>query len=138
MSKKILVVDDEPMIVRLIESTLKESGYEVMVATGGDEALNSVYAERPDLIVLDIRMPGRDGLQLSQKLKTDDKYKDVPTILLSGLIKQDMPAEGLQEGDLYMAKPFQPKRFLSAVKELLQGKRPRLGEYDSNSIEWMD
>lgn len=83
MSKKILVVDDEPMIVRLIESTLKESGYEVVVAAGGDEALNSVYAERPDLIVLDIRMPGRDGLQLSQKLKTDDKYKDVPTILLS-------------------------------------------------------
>ena len=117
--KKILVADDEPAFVDLVKEKLTASGYSVTGTLGGNEALAALRAERPDLIIADLNMPLMTGFELSQSVKADPQYRQIPMILLSGLVAEDAEAEGLQEGDFYMAKPLDLKRLLAKIKELL-------------------
>lgn len=119
MTKKILVVDDEAEIVMLLERALKAKGYEVITAPEGREALNQVKLHHPDLIVSDLMMPDLDGWRLSHKLRENELHKKIPILLLSAIVSKDGPADDLEVGDYYIAKPFDMEKLLGKIKELL-------------------
>ncbi|HEX8550746.1 MAG TPA: response regulator [Abditibacteriaceae bacterium] len=107
MSKQILVVDDEPNVVSVLRIMLEHAGYKVSTAGNGVQALESVAASRPDLILLDQMMPQMDGTQVLRNLKGRDETKDIPVVILSA---KDEPADlmkGWESGtDLYLVKPI--------------------------------
>jgi DNA-binding response OmpR family regulator len=116
-AKKILVVDDNPNIVKLLEYRLKANKYEVITAHDGEEALEKVRQEKPGLILLDVLIPKLDGYQVLSILKADEQYKDIPIVMLTakGQIK-DMK-KGLELGaDSYITKPFDPDVLLEIIK----------------------
>ncbi len=86
MSKKILIVDDEPDLVRVTSFRLKKMGYNVIVGTDGNQALSLIESERPDLVLLDLRLPEIDGLEACRRVKADPKLKDIPIILFTASI----------------------------------------------------
>lgn len=119
-ARRILVADDEAEIVQLIASWLRANHYEVMTASNGKEALDAVYSKKPDLIILDLMMPGIDGWKVSQTLKADDRYKQIPIIILSGLIGEEgAKGKDFERGDFFFRKPFDLPKLLEKVKELL-------------------
>ena len=120
MPKKILVVDDEPFILRLVESRLKANGYEVVTAADGQEGLAKARSEKPDLIVLDIMLPKLDGYRVCRLLKLDDNYKHIPILMFSARVQGEDREKGLEAGaNAYMTKPFDPQAFLGQIKSLL-------------------
>ena len=121
MSKKILVVDDEKHIVKIVEFNLKKCGYEVCVAYNGLEALEKVKSESPDLVILDVMMPELDGFGVCRKLRADPGTEDLPVIILTATgqeIDRDIASES--GATAYMTKPFSPKLLLDKVTELLK------------------
>ena len=117
---RILVADDEPEVVQLIASWLRANHYDVVTASDGKEALDGVYSKKPDLIILDLMMPGMDGWKVSQTLKADDSYKDIPIIILSGLIGEEgAKGKDFERADFFFRKPFDLPKLLAKVKELL-------------------
>lgn len=120
MAKKILVVDDEIHIAKIIQFTLKQENFEVVVANDGTEGLRKAREENPDLIVLDLMLPNIDGYRICRLLKFDEKYKTIPVILLSARTTQQDIDLGHQVGaDAFMKKPFEPEVLAEKVKELL-------------------
>jgi DNA-binding response OmpR family regulator len=119
MAKKILVVDDDPAIVRFITACLKPAGYIVISAEDGETALKKVKSESPDLVILDLMLPETDGWKIAQFLKSEEQYKRIPLIVLSGLIEQESDRGDMDQADFFMSKPFQPDRMLEKVQELL-------------------
>jgi len=120
MAKKILVVDDEPTTVQLIEFILKRQGYETIAAEDGEQAIKKAMEEKPDLILMDVMMPGVDGVMATQKLKMEKKTSGIPIVMVSALGLELEVMRGLQAGaDGYVVKPFSSKEILSAVKEHL-------------------
>ena len=119
MPSKILVVDDEQGFLEIIEGRLKAAGYEVRTATNGEDAMKLIREDKPGLIIADLTMPGMNGFELSRVVKTDPNFKNIPMILLSGLVQEDSEAEGLQKGDFYMAKPLDFKRLSAKIKDFL-------------------
>ena len=104
MAKKILVVDDEPLIVNLLQARLEKNGYIVVVAQDGQEALDKTYQENPDLIILDIMLPHIDGYYVCKVLRSDDKYKAILIIMLTGrTLAQDIKM-GMDLGAVLMFK----------------------------------
>ena len=121
-AKKILVVDDEPIILKVVESRLKANGFQVITAEDGVEGLNRARSENPDLIILDVMLPKMDGYRVCRLLKSDDKYKRIPIVMFSARVQTEDKAMGLEAGaDDYMTKPFEPQKFLEKVRELLAG-----------------
>lgn len=120
MAKKILIADDDEDLLKIVQTRLTQVGYDVKAVVGGKAALEAVEAQKPDLIVCDLQMPDIQGFEVSAKLKSDARFKDIPMILLSGLVGEDSEAEGLQEGDFYMAKPVQFDRLIAKIKEFLK------------------
>lgn len=121
MGKKILVVDDEVHIVNILKFNLKKSGYDVITAVNGEEALGIIEAEMPDLILCDVMMPKLTGFEVCQKIKSDDKYKTIPFILLTAKGQEVDKDIGLKFGaDLYLTKPFSPKNIVDKVTEMLE------------------
>jgi CheY-like chemotaxis protein len=123
-AKKILVADDEVFMLRLLEMTLKKGGYEVVTCRDGKEAITSAVATLPNLIVLDVMMPGLDGLGALRQLKENPATKDIPVVVLSAkghsLTKVEAEATGAL---LFLAKPFSPNELLSAAQRILsEGK----------------
>jgi len=118
--KKILVVDDEPDILKVVVFRLKKAGYEVAQAALGKEALRLMKAARPDLVVLDYRLPDMNGMDVARTMKADDKLKDVPIILLSASSGENMSA-AVKDADIneYLKKPFDPDELLGKVRELV-------------------
>ncbi len=119
---KILLVDDEKNFVIVMKSRLENAGYEISAAYDGLEAIEKVSQERPDLIILDLVLPKMDGYKVCQKLKSDDKYKGIPIIMLTARGKGlDLERIVAMEfgADAYLTKPFEPKELLSKIKELL-------------------
>lgn len=118
--KKILVVDDEPEMVALLKTRLSANGYEVATAYKGAEALEKARASRPDLILLDILMPGLDGIEVSQVLKKSD-LKEVPVIFITALRKKrEQESRGDRVGgNLIFAKPFKAEELLAKIQEAL-------------------
>src|SRR6266849_5348060 len=114
---KILVADDDQSLVRTLSWILKENGYDVVTAPGGEGLLDKLEAERPNLLLLDIMMPKVDGLQLLAKLKADDRFRDVPVLMISSMPPEEatVKALGLGAAD-FISKPFRVRELLARVK----------------------
>lgn len=118
--KKILVVDDSPTIVEIIKTVLGGAGYNVITATDGLEALNTARKEKPDLIVLDIMLPKMQGYQVCRLLKFDERFQNIPIVMLTAKTEESAKMTGLKTGaDEYLTKPVRPAELLNVVKELL-------------------
>lgn len=122
MSKeKILVVDDEQDLVKLIRYHLEKDGYKVMTAYNGDDALFLTRKERPELIILDLMLPGIDGLEVCRKLKADQELARTAIIMLTAKGEEADITMGLKLGaDDYMTKPFSPKELIARVQAVLR------------------
>jgi DNA-binding response OmpR family regulator len=117
---KILVAEDERDIRDLVAFTLRFSGYEVVTASNGQEALEAVLTEMPDLILMDVRMPIMTGYEACEKMKADDRVKDIPVVFLSAKGQEAEIRIGLDVGASdYLLKPFAPMELTERVKELL-------------------
>jgi two-component system, OmpR family, alkaline phosphatase synthesis response regulator PhoP len=120
MSKKILVVDDDPSITKLLESILSGKGFEVVKANDGAQALEQVKIHNPKLIVLDIMMPGMNGYDVCRNLKFDSPYKDTPILLLTSRDQEIDPRIGQMMGIEYLQKPVSRELFLNKVEQILK------------------
>jgi len=96
--KKILIVDDDPTSLKVLESILPVVRYKILKANNGEEALESAFREPPDLILLDIMLPGIDGYEVTRRIKRDNRTKDVPIIIITSLDKSEAMLSGLEEG----------------------------------------
>ena len=122
--ERILVVDDEEDILELVEYNLAKEGYDVACADTGEQALALARAELPDLILLDLMLPGVDGLDVCRLLKNDDKTAHVPIIMLTAKSEEADVVTGLEMGaDDYITKPFSPRVLAARVKTVLRRKR---------------
>ena len=118
--KKILLVDDEPNIIMSLEYTFKKQNFEVFIARDGQEALDILKNEQPDLIILDIMMPNVDGYATIESVKKNEKLANCKVIFLSAKNKESDIEKGMQLGaDAYMTKPFSIKKLVEQVNELL-------------------
>ncbi|MCD8518449.1 response regulator receiver domain-containing protein [Flavobacterium aquaticum] len=118
--KKILIVDDEPNIVMTLEYTFKKSNYEVFIARDGQEALDILKTNFPDVIILDIMMPMVDGFATLEQIRKDDNLQHTKVMFLSAKNKESDIEKGLALGaDAYMTKPFSIKKVIEKVEELL-------------------
>lgn len=123
MAKKILAVDDEKHIVRLVQINLEKEGYEVVTANTGREALEKVASEKPDLVIMDVMMPEMDGLEALAALKNDEATANIPIIMLTAKAQDADVFRGWQTGaDLYLTKPFNPMELVTFVKRIFQGQ----------------
>lgn len=116
MSKKILIVDDEPDVVKYLETFLKNEGYEVVTASDGYEAQKVLERETPDLISLDIMMPQKTGAQFYRKIKKDAILKDIPIIVVSGLAGRNL---AVPHPEAVLDKPVDLAQYSKTVKKLL-------------------
>jgi DNA-binding response OmpR family regulator len=122
---KILVVDDEVYIVHILDFSLGMEGYDVVTALDGEQALEKVKLEKPDLIVLDIMMPKLDGYETCKQLKSDPATRHIPVILLSAKGRNVDQKVGFEVGaDDYITKPFSPRKLVERVNALLDGTNP--------------
>lgn len=120
MSKKILVADDEPHIVQLVQVILGRQGYDVIAAADGQECLDKVRSEKPDLVVLDIIMPKLDGIEVLKAIRGAPDTADLPVIILSQKDKDRDIFEGFHHRvDMYLPKPFNPTELIKFVKRIL-------------------
>jgi len=124
--KRILVVDDEPDFASIVQGNLEKEGFEVEVAYNGVEGLEKVHANPPDAIVLDVMMPEKDGYEMCADLKGDEKYCDIPIVLLTAVASHVTStryshADGMStEADDYIAKPASAEEITRSVKDLLE------------------
>ena len=119
-AKKILICDDDPAILRVIQVNLEVEGYDVVTAHHGEQALEVAHAEHPDLIILDIMMPRLDGYQTCEQLKAADDTKEIPVIFLSAKAQASDIEKGKSFGvEEYLTKPFDPTDLIDVVERLL-------------------
>jgi len=120
--KKILVIDDNPTIVELIKYALSLQGqYEVLVAYDGEEGLARFYHERPDCVIIDVKMPRMDGFHLVRCLRGDATSAQVPLIMLSAMIREEDQTQGYLSGvDEYLTKPFKPATLGAALERVMR------------------
>jgi len=117
---RILAVDDEPNIVRLIQVNLERHGYQVETANNGAQALAKIRQNRPDLLVSDVMMPEMDGFELLASIRRDPNLMDLPVIMLTAKAQDKDVLEGYKTGaDMYLTKPFNPQELLAFVKRIL-------------------
>ena len=121
MAGKILVVDDEPDILKMVTFRLKKEGYEVIIAVDGQEALDLINKERPDLVLLDLRLPVIDGYGVCKTLKADRNLKQIPVVFLTASVTSSI-AEKVKafNADGYLIKPFDPVKLLEIVKKFIK------------------
>jgi len=121
MTQRILVVDDDRQIVRLIQSYLQQSGFTVLTAYDGEEALHVIRREKPDLVVLDLMLPKRDGLEITRLLRADERLAAIPILMLTARVEDVDKLIGLELGaDDYLTKPFNPPEVVARVKAILR------------------
>ena len=121
MAQKILVVDDDRQIVRLVSSYLEQAGYAVTTAYDGEMALRQLRQERPDLMILDLMLPGRDGWDVTRVVRSDQALANLPIILLTARVEDTDKIVGLEVGaDDYITKPFNPREVVARVRALLR------------------
>jgi pilus assembly protein CpaE len=127
MAAKILVVDDDPNVQRMLEYTLKQEGYIVVIASDGAEAFRLYGAESPDLVLLDVMLPKLDGYQVAEKIRAEEAgTRHVPIIMLTAEREVEQKVRGLRAGaDDYLIKPFHPAELLARIKSLLARFAPR-------------
>ncbi|MHB8080477.1 MAG: response regulator transcription factor [Candidatus Krumholzibacteriia bacterium] len=120
MARKILVVDDQENIARIVRMMLENKGYATIWAGDGAEALRLAKAEEPDLILLDVMLPKIDGFKVCRLLKFDKKYSHIPIVLLTAKSSPGDKQTGREVGaDYYLEKPFQPVQLIQVIEQLL-------------------
>ncbi len=120
VAKKILAVDDETDVLLVIKTALLSEGFEVASATNGQEALDKIPSEQPDLIILDVMMPGMTGFEVLERMKADPSMASIPVIMLTGLSERTKIKEALESGtDYYIVKPFDFHDLMSKVNDAL-------------------
>lgn len=120
MPKRLLVVDDEPNLLRAVEACLRSEGFDVLTARNGPEALARIAGSVPDLVVSDIRMPGMDGYQLAQQIRSSPRTALVPIVFLSAKDETADRIEGFRTGvDAYLTKPFEPDELVAVIRNIL-------------------
>lgn len=130
-TKKILIADDEPDILEIIQFNLQQEGYEVITAKSGDDAIEKANKHHPDLIILDIMMPGKTGIEVCNLLRMMPEFKQTLIIFLSAMSDEGTEIKGLETGaDDYLTKPIRPKVLLSKVASLFR----RLQKEDTGII----
>ena len=121
MPKEILIVDDEPGVVVPIQFLMEQQGYRVMIAERGEYALDLIYQYKPDLVILDIMLPGIDGYEVCEIIRLDPNFQDVKIIFLTAKGHEVEIAKGLALGaDVYIIKPFSNTALVAKVKDLLE------------------
>lgn len=122
--EKILVVDDIPVNIQLLDKQLSSSGFNIVIARNGEEALTQVDAEKPDLVLLDVMMPKLDGFETCRILKSNNKTNYIPVIMVTALNEMEDKIKGVEAGaDDFITKPFNKHELLVRVKSLLRIKR---------------
>ncbi|RIN23737.1 response regulator transcription factor, partial [Mammaliicoccus vitulinus] len=130
MSQKVLVVDDEQSIVTLLKYNIEQAGYQVIVAYDGVQALEKVNEEKPDLVVLDVMLPEKDGIEVCKTIRSDKNQ--VPILMLTAKDDEFDRVLGLELGaDDYMTKPFSPREVVARVKAILR----RVGQVESRNSD---
>ena len=120
MTKRILIADDEPNIVISLEFLMQRNGYEVMAAPDGEQAVRLLREFKPDLILLDIMLPLRNGFEVCQRIRENPEWKHTKVIMLTAKGREVEVAKGLALGaDLYITKPFATRELLASVRQLL-------------------
>ncbi|HSN59998.1 MAG TPA: response regulator transcription factor [Ferruginibacter sp.] len=120
-TKKILIADDEPDILEIIQFNLQQEGYEVVTAKTGDDAIEKAKQNKPDLIILDIMMPGKNGMEVCNILRTMPDFKKTLIVFLTAMSDEGTEIKGLETGaDDYLTKPISPKVLLSKVNSLFR------------------
>jgi len=117
---KILIVDDEPDLVETIRFSLELEGYNVLVASNGEEGLNVARQEKPDLILLDLMLPKLDGYKVCRLLKFDERYKHIPILMLTAKTQEKDKILGKETGaNEYITKPFDMDELMAKIKSYL-------------------
>ena len=121
MTQRILVVDDDRQIVRLVGSYLEQAGFQVLTAYDGETALREARSSRPDLIVLDLMLPDRDGWEVTRSIRADASIEGTPIIMLTARVDDTDKIVGLEVGaDDYITKPFNPREVVARVRAVLR------------------
>jgi two-component system, OmpR family, alkaline phosphatase synthesis response regulator PhoP len=124
MKPSVLLVDDEPNIVLSLEFLMKQAGYDVRIARDGDAALQAVSDRTPDLILLDVMTPGRDGYEVCQTIRANPAWRDIKIVMLTAKSREVEREKGLALGaDDYITKPFSTRELVDRVKRLLADER---------------
>jgi two-component system alkaline phosphatase synthesis response regulator PhoP len=125
MSQRILVVDDDKEIVRLVGAYLEQAGFLVLTAYDGETALHAIRRERPDLVVLDLMLPDRDGWDVTRIVRGDSALAATPIIMLTARVEDTDKIVGLELGaDDYVTKPFNPREVVARVRSVLRRSQP--------------
>ncbi len=129
MGKKVLCVDDDPDIRLFVITVLEENGYTPLTAANGEEALEIIKKEKPDLVTLDVLMPRQSGIKMYREIKTDDSLKNIPVIILSGIARRtflrsqealtEFGSENVPEPEAYMEKPVEPEELAEMIKKVI-------------------
>jgi two-component system alkaline phosphatase synthesis response regulator PhoP len=121
MAQRILLVDDDPHIVRLLKSYLEQAGMATLTASDGKEAQRLIRSERPDLIVLDLMLPGLDGWEITRWMRRDEQLAVIPILMLTARVEDSEKILGLELGaDDYLTKPFNPYEVVARVRAILR------------------
>jgi DNA-binding response OmpR family regulator len=121
---RVLVVDDDPQVLKLLQVNFELEGYDVVTATNGEDALEHVRGDSPDVVVCDVMMPGIDGLEVVRRLRADPETVTLPLVVVSAKAQRADVSHGLQLGaDAYVTKPFDPSELLGVVADLLAKRR---------------
>jgi DNA-binding response OmpR family regulator len=125
VSELVLVADDDDDILLLVTTRLRRDGFEVVQASSGDEALRLAHEKRPRVAVLDIGMPGLDGLEVLEQIRADDELREMRVLLLTAKAQESDVRRGFETGaDAYVKKPFSPAELSTRVRDLLDGAEP--------------
>ena len=121
MAKTILIIDDEPDILIMVEARLKKAGYNILKAVNGLEGIDMIMSAKPDLILLDLAMPGIDGYEVCRRSKKDESTKDIPVILFTASVVTASAEEKVKElkADGFIVKPFDHKELLEKIKSII-------------------
>jgi CheY-like chemotaxis protein len=115
MPKKILIIDDDPIVVKYLEAVFSDNGYETCTASSTMEGLDVVKQEKPDLITLDLQMPGEWGPRFYRKLRKDKTLRDTPVIVVSGIDGD----HAIKDAIAFVKKPFDPEKLVGIVKNTI-------------------
>ena len=124
MTRTVLVVDDEPNIVLSLQFLIEQAGYHVLVARDGEAALKAVEEHEPDLVLLDVMLPKRDGFDVCETIRANPAWKDIRVIMLTAKGRDNEREKGLAVGaDAYITKPFSTREAMEQIKRLLNEGR---------------
>lgn len=122
--RKVLICDDEEVLRALVRATLDDGTFEVLEAEDGDQSVTLARSEKPDVILLDMMMPGRTGLEVLEVIRADPELERTPVVMLTARTRASDQEAALAAGaDRYLAKPFSPLELISIVEELLEAGR---------------